>query len=111
MKKIFISIPITNKENTVQERLNDAIDSIKNSDDLKEYEIVTPYGIDNYTSEGMIKELSPEEDVAFFMGKDIELLLRCNAIYSCDGWRNSRGCRAERMVAYQYGLELCGKAQ
>lgn len=38
------------------------------------------------------------------MGRDIELLLGCNAIYLLDNWTTSRGARIELAVAMQCGL-------
>ena len=40
------------------------------------------------------------------MGKDIEALLECDAIYMCEGWQNSKGCMAEFEVARIYGKEI-----
>lgn len=38
------------------------------------------------------------------MGRDIELLLGCNAIYLLDNWTTSRGARIELAVAMQFDL-------
>ena len=38
------------------------------------------------------------------MGRDIELLLGCSAIYLLDNWINSKGAKVELAVAMQCGL-------
>ena len=56
------------------------------------------------------KELAEHNDrskVAWYMGRDIQVIIeKCDAIYCCDGWENSRGCNVERECAKQYGLKI-----
>lgn len=47
-----------------------------------------------------------EMDYAACMGKDIEALLRCDAIVLLYGWKQSRGCKLERKAAEIYGLKV-----
>ena len=44
-----------------------------------------------------------ESDYAACMGRDVEALLRCDAVYFARGWQTSRGCRAELALAQIYG--------
>lgn len=39
------------------------------------------------------------------MGRDIEALLECDAIFMADGWKFSKGCICERCTAIIYGLK------
>lgn len=39
------------------------------------------------------------------MGRDIEKLLLCDAVYFCEGWQESRGCRVESYIAETNGLK------
>ena len=48
----------------------------------------------------------PDKPYSYYMGKDIEALLECDAIYLCEGWQNSKGCMAEFEVARIYGKEI-----
>ena len=48
----------------------------------------------------------PDKPYSYYMGKDIEALLECDAIYLCEGWQNSKGCMAEFEVARMYGKEI-----
>ena len=53
---------------------------------------------------------------SFFMGSrlgddkfiegDLEILSRCDAIYMLDGWRDSKGVKAELEKAKELGLEI-----
>ena len=43
---------------------------------------------------------------SYYMAKSIELLLECDAIYLCKGWKKSKGCRAEYEVAKIYGKKI-----
>lgn len=53
-------------------------------------------------------DVAPEENKPYewYMGKDIEALLKCNAVYFCRGWWRSRGCRCEMATALIYGKKI-----
>jgi hypothetical protein len=40
------------------------------------------------------------------MGRDIQALLECDAVYFCRGWQDSKGCQAEYEVAKIYGKKM-----
>ena len=61
-----------------------------------EWEIITPFDVCP----------EPDKPYSYYMGKDIEALLECDAIYLCEGWQNSKGCMAEFEVARIYGKEI-----
>ena len=48
----------------------------------------------------------PDKPYSYYMGKDIEALLECDAIFLCEGWQNSKGCMAEFEVARIYGKKI-----
>lgn len=106
--KIFISIPMTGIENSVIKRFKEVESFIKNNSTLSQYEIVTPYKMFDVFDEHGLKEgySNDLETTAFCMGKDVELVIGCDAIFSCSGWENSKGCRVERATAEIYGLKL-----
>ena len=35
-----------------------------------------------------------------------ELVIRCDAIYLCEGWEKSKGCQKEKMVAEMAGKDV-----
>lgn len=91
-KKCFISIPVTGHEDTY---IDDCI-TIKDKLTKKypDVEFITPIDV--------TMELG--KPTSFYMGKDIEQLIDCDAIVSVHGWETSKGCRVERYTAEVYGL-------
>lgn len=92
-KKIYISLPISGLP------LSEVVMEAEHYKEIwkgKGYEVVTPF------------DLSPESDkpYSYHMGKDIEGLLECDAVYFAEGWNDSRGCNLERAAAEIYGKEI-----
>lgn len=103
-KKIYISLPIAIAENSVYTRYKDAIDEIKVNRDIASYERVGPVNIEDFGPDGI---KSPREHkYSWYMGKDIERLLECDAIYMAHGWVTSPGCNAELAVAKVYNIPV-----
>ena len=42
----------------------------------------------------------------YFLGKSIQDMSKVDALFMCEGWRDSRGCRIERQVAQDYGIKI-----
>lgn len=101
-KRIYISIPISGRDlEMVKEEAYDKREWI-----LWEY-----FGLDRgFHRQDVITpfDVCPEADkpYSYYMGKDIEALLECDAIYMCRGWQNSKGCMAEFEVARIYGKQI-----
>lgn len=97
-KRIYISIPISGHDlEEVKERARKEREWLLCIEDgLHRQDIITPF------------DVCPELDkpYSYYMGKDIEALLECDAIYLCEGWQNSKGCMAEFEVARIYGKEI-----
>ena len=62
----------------------------------KNLRVVTPFDICS----------EPDKPYSYYMGKDIEALLECDAIFLCEGWQNSKGCMAEFEVARIYNKHI-----
>lgn len=91
--KLYVSLPITGcKLDTVR---RDASTYKKLWQD-EGYEVVTPF------------DLSPESNkpYSYHMGKDIEGLLECEAVYFAPGWTDSKGCNLEYAAAKIYGKQI-----
>lgn len=92
--KIYVSVPITGRP--LQEARQQA-------DNWKKYltsdwnEPITPFDV-----------CSDEEEhpYSYYMGRDIEALLECDAIIMTEGWEKSRGCNLEYSAANLYGLKV-----
>lgn len=104
MNTIYISLPMASVENTVRERYIDAVNKIKSNKELSNYEIRGPVNILDFTENGL-KE-TRKHKYSWYMGRDIEVLLDCQAIYMTNGWENSKGCNAELAIAKIYGLKI-----
>lgn len=99
MKKCFISLPITGKEDTLMTRVEQAKQEVI----AMGYIPVSPLDI-NELDQNSLKE--HENMTAYYMGRDIEALIMSDAIYSCEGWNESKGCLVERRCAEVYGLTI-----
>lgn len=51
------------------------------------------------------KACSEREEYAHYIGEDIKKLLTCDAIFLCEGWADSKGCRFEEQAALVYEIE------
>lgn len=99
--KIYISLPISGLP------IDDVRENAKQAKELLEsagYEAITPFDIVEW--DRIHPLMSDEQKYAHCMGKDIEALMMCDAIYVCNGWENSKGCTAEVLVAETYGKEI-----
>ncbi|WP_304184604.1 DUF4406 domain-containing protein [Phocaeicola plebeius] len=92
-KKLYISIPISGKDIT-EVKLH--LDIVKNGLVSKLYEPVTPFDVSSDSN----------ASYAEHMGRDIQALLECDAVYFCRGWQDSKGCQAEYEVAKIYGKQI-----
>ena len=97
-KKIYISLPIKIDEKTVSKRYKEALTYVK--ENLSDYEPIGPINIEEFDNNGIKKKR--DYDYAWYMGEDIKILLRCDAILMCDGWSFSEGCNCEHEAAKIY---------
>ncbi len=95
--RVYVSIPISGHDLAAQKAKAEEI-----ADKLRKlgHEPVNPF--DTPPPSG---NLSEKELYAFYMGEDVKKLLTCDAVYLCDGWAMSNGCRAEIAIAEVYGIK------
>lgn len=103
MKKIYISLPIAFHEDTVYDRNEVAKQYLMAN--YSHYEFVSPID-SNGIGEKELEEHLELEKTAYYMGKDISMVIMCDAILMCPGWENSKGCKCEKFVAETYGKEV-----
>ena len=82
--------------------INTLANNIRES--LKDYEIVGPINIHEFTEHGI--KTKREHDYAWYMGEDIKELLRADAIFMSTGWQKSEGCRCELETAKIYNKQI-----
>lgn len=92
-KKVYISIPISGKDIT---EVNLIVNMVKKGLEINGCTPVTPF------------DASPDSKASYseHMGRDIQALLECDAVYFCRGWQESKGCQAEYEVAKIYGKQM-----
>ena len=93
-KRLYISVAITGKDIEEAKVLAEHAKRLW----CETYDVITPFDIHQ----------DQDRPYSFYMGKDIEVLLECDAIYMCPGWVHSKGCNAEYQIAKIYGLEIIG---
>ena len=49
-------------------------------------------------------EWPEQQKYAYYMGRDIEKLLLCDAVFFCKGWHESKGCLVESYIAETNGI-------
>ena len=103
-KKIYISLPIAFHEDTVYQRNQEAKDYLFNKFSNR-YEWISPIDNNHIDDEDLVNHLQIGK-TAYYMGRDIEQVILCDAILMCPGWENSRGCQCEKFVAEMYGKEI-----
>lgn len=88
-KKLYISLPISGYQLDVVQREAETYKALWKDEG---YEVITPF------------DLSPESSkpYSYHMGKDIEGLLECDAVYFAPGWVESKGCNLEYAAAKIY---------
>lgn len=47
-------------------------------------------------------------DALYYLGKSLEIMATCHAVYFVKGWEKARGCRIERAACKAYGLKIMG---
>ena len=102
MKRIYISLPISVHEDTYEQRLDAAVEYVKEK--YPEYEmIITPKDVAKEL-EDLYSPITPEYKE--YLTWDISMITICDAIFMCDGWNNSGGCSAELAFARAIGLTI-----
>lgn len=92
--KIYISLPITGYD--LQERKQYAENVKKRLQQIyTDSEIITPF------------DVNPDPTLPYeeLIGRCVEALVKCDAVYFCKGWKNSLGCTIEHEKAvlhYEY---------
>ncbi len=102
-KTIYISLPISNHEDTVFERNEYAKKYIKTF--FPNYDYYSPIDENNITEKDLIDH-TRKDKMAHYMGKDIEAVIMCDAILMCTGWENGKGCKVEKYTAEIYGKNI-----
>lgn len=96
--KVYISIPITGHD---EEKQREKSDLIKAMLSRAGHKAVSPFNI--YAG----KNPKYEDYLCY----DLRVLADCDAIYLCEGWQFSRGCRIEANFAKEFNKRFMYERQ
>ena len=103
MKKAMIAQPMAGKS---EEEIRETRERITAELVAKGYEVVNTlfedemYGNKEMAARG-IKNIG-----LYLLGKSLQEMSKCDAVYFAKGWENARGCRFERAAVNSYGVEM-----
>lgn len=97
MKLVYLSHPFTGNESENRTDARFTCSDLKEKH--KEWSLINP--LDNFMWTQNIK-LSHGEILAMCL----EILKACDSIYLCHGWEQSIGCREEKKLAEEMGMEI-----
>lgn len=98
MKKAMISQPMGGLTKT---ELLEIRDKAKEALEEQGYEVLDTV----FESFDSCDLCDPEHIALLHLGKSLEAMALCDAVYFCDGWQDKRGCRLEHQAASAYGIK------
>lgn len=99
----MISQPMAGKKaQEMEEVRRNAFKALKN----RGYEVTLTLFENERTIKSEIESMGIENVPLYYLGRSLEKMSMCNAVYFCKGWENARGCRIEHEAAKAYGLEI-----
>lgn len=97
--KVYISIPITGHD---EQKQREKADLTKAMLSRAGHKVVSPFDIP------CVKH---EPEWIDYICTDLRVLHDCDAIYLCDGWQFSRGCRIEANFAKEFDKHIMFEKQ
>ena len=94
--KIFISQPMNGKE----------AEEIQRERDIAIFKLKAKYGKDVEIIDSFVKDFPKDANAAWFLGKSIQLMSSADGVLFLGDWFEARGCRMERKICYQYGIDI-----
>lgn len=101
VKTVYVSLPIAGHENTVYDRNDEAVNYIKSLGKTP----ISPIDINHIDDKALGNHFQIEK-TAYYMGRDVEQVILCDALFLCKGWENSKGCKVEKYVAEIYSKKI-----
>lgn len=101
--KAMISQPMNGKTDDEIIRTRDKAIKILES---KGYEVANTFFEGEWCDDEALESNGIVNKPLWFLAKSLEKMSECEAVYFCDGWENTRGCRIEYSAAFAYGLKI-----
>lgn len=92
-RTIYISLPISGRD---PEEARQEADSVKHALSRQGYRPVSPFDIWH----------GKHPQYADYICNGLRALADCEAIFMCQGWNGSRGCRIEHKFAEEFGKRI-----
>lgn len=106
MKRVFISVPMTGRQNdAILSDIDNVIKKIRTVElygQGEEVEFVHNLNPDEFQSHELKETRKPG---LWYLGQAIQQLSRCDACIFTFGWENSKGCCIEHEVCLKYGIQ------
>lgn len=99
--KLYVSLPISGQEDTIEQRYNDILDYCEQH--YPEYDLIFPIDINEFFDD---VDRTTHETYLWYMGKDILLMSECEAILMTKDWENSFGCNIEHELAKHTNMKI-----
>lgn len=102
LAEVYISLPISGQEDTYEQRLAAAVECVKKK--FPDAEIITPKDV-KIEVDGMLE--TRYGTYGEYLGADIATIIdKCDKVVFCDGFADSKGCRAELQAALLFGKDI-----
>lgn len=103
MKVVYISIPMTGHVEEVQRQYANKVEKELKS---KGFKVINPFDISSELDCDYTEHLGYMPKYRDYLLNDYIAIVGCDAMYMCDGWKESKGCTAEYYFAKAIGLEI-----
>ena len=102
-KKAMISQPMHGKsENEIVETKDKATQVLIS----KGYDIFNTYFKGEWCTDEVLELNGITNKPLWFLTKSLEIMSKCDAVYFCKGWEDTRGCKIEHKIAVEYGMDI-----
>ncbi len=101
--KIYISLPITGKDETMQRRVAKMWQRYFESDG---HVVTNPFDIKDMLDEYHINHNMKKPTWEQYMHEDLIELITNDALFLCDGWQDSNGCIEEVEMALHFKIKF-----
>ena len=106
--RIYISLPISNKDEATQRRHASKIESMIDSNF---HEAVNPFDIGDELEEIHKHCKKPKPTWSEYMVEDLAAITECDAIVLLEGWAQSKGCNEEYNHAKKLNLLIIDECE
>ena len=107
MHKVYLSIPMTGREDTIYQRCQEAKKQVQRIEGYEDSIFVEPIGIEMY-KDGANLQYASSKTWGQSMADNLVHLVDdgCTDIYMSQYWEDSKGCRVEEAISKILGINI-----